>query len=122
VQGNRDKFRGTQAVPLGEYAANLEELVQRLKKTGASLVWASTTYVPAGEAGRFVGDDRRYNAIAEKIMQAHGVPIDDLHATTANFPAKLFKNPGDVHYQQEGYQKLADQVAGKIGEVLKLRP
>jgi arylsulfatase A-like enzyme/lysophospholipase L1-like esterase len=122
VQGNRDKVRGTQAVPLGDYATNLQELVQRLQKTGATLIWASTSYVPVGEAGRYVGDERRYNAVAEKIMKAHGIAINDLHATTANFPATLFKNPGDVHYLPEGYEKLANQVADKIREALKLSP
>ena len=34
--GNRDKVNGTQSVPPALYEKNLEELVQRLKKTGAS--------------------------------------------------------------------------------------
>jgi hypothetical protein len=44
--GNRDKVNGAQSVPLDQYRKNLEALVLRLKKTGAKLIWASTTKVP----------------------------------------------------------------------------
>ncbi len=43
AQGNRDKVNGKISVPLPEYKANLETLVNRLEKTGARLIWASTT-------------------------------------------------------------------------------
>ena len=114
VQGNRDKLKGTQAVPLAQYEKNLEELVQRLKKTGAKLIWASTTVVPEGEAGRFVGDDVKYNEVARRIMEKHGIPIDDLHASTTSFAGKFSSAKGDVHYTKEGYAKLAEQVATSI--------
>lgn len=67
-QGRRDKLHGTQSIPVAEYEANLERLVERLKQTGAVLVWGSTTVVPEGEAGRVVGDDAKYNAAAARVM------------------------------------------------------
>jgi len=54
--------KGHQQVPIEQYAKNLEELVKRLKKTGAKLIWASTTPVPEGATGRVKGDEVRYNA------------------------------------------------------------
>lgn len=93
---------------------NLEKLVTRLKKTDAKLIWAHTTVVPEGEAGRFVGDDRKYNEAAARVMRKHGVAIDDLHSLTADFPADLFAKPGDVHYTKDGYKKIAKQVADEI--------
>ena len=63
-QGRLDKVNGTLSTPLPEYEKNLEKLVVRLKQTGATLIWASTTVVPEGEAGRIVGDDIKYNAAA----------------------------------------------------------
>jgi hypothetical protein len=51
TQGNRDRVHGKISVPPDEYEKNLEQLVTRLKSTGASLFWASTTFVPAGEVG-----------------------------------------------------------------------
>lgn len=117
--GNRDKVNGKQAVPLAEYEKNLEQLVERLKKTNAKLVFATTTIVPEGETGRFVGDDLKYNAAALKIMQKYGVAIDDLHATTKSFGPELFAGPGNVHFKPAGYEKLAEQVVASIEAALK---
>ncbi|MFZ9091927.1 MAG: SGNH/GDSL hydrolase family protein, partial [Planctomycetaceae bacterium] len=44
-----------QQVPPAEYEKNLRLLVERLKKTGAKLVWRTTTPVPKGARGRIVG-------------------------------------------------------------------
>ena len=118
VQGRRDKVNGTQAVPLDQYEKNLEALVLQLKETGATLIWASTTMVPAGEAGRVVGDDLKYNAVAAKIMQKHGIAINDLHALTAGFDPALFLGSGDVHFKKKGSAKLARQVATVIARSL----
>lgn len=114
TQGHRDKVKGTLSVPLEQYEKNLETLVQQLEKTGAKLIWASTTLVPEGEEGRFVGDDVKYNAAARRVMEKHGIPIDDLHALTACFPAKYFSGKGNVHYTKKGYAKIAAQVAASI--------
>lgn len=113
-QGNRDKIRGTVAVPLEEYRQNLEQLVARLRARGTQLIWASTTFVPPDEPGRHQGDDKRYNAVAAEIMRRHGIPINDLHALTASFASSLFVGPGDVHYTEDGYRLLARQVADFI--------
>lgn len=115
VQGNRDKVNGSIAVPLDEYEQNLEKIVTMLKATGAKLIWASTTIVPEGEAGRVVGDEVKYNLVAEKIMRKHGIEINDLRELSGTFPASYFRGPGDVHFTAEGSGKLADQVAGSIG-------
>ncbi len=120
VYGRRDKVQGEQAVPLAQYEQNLETLVQRLKLTGATLIWASTTVVPAGEAGRFVGDDRKYNEVAARIMHKHGVAINDLHALSASFGGK-YSPPGDVHFNQQGSARLAQQVAAAIRTALPAR-
>ena len=116
VQGKRDKTNGTIAVALTEYEKNLDRIVTMLKATGAQLVWASTTIIPEGEAGRFVGDDKKYNEVARKIMKKHGVQINDLHAISSTFPPSLFRKPGDVHFTPEGSKKLADQVTSAIRE------
>ena len=116
-QGHRDKINGTQAVPLAQYEKNLEALVLQLKETGAILIWASTTVVPEGEAGRVVGDDVKYNAVAEKIMKKHGIAINDLHALTVSFGGE-YSLPGDVHYNKAGSTQLAEQVAESIKQEL----
>jgi len=78
--GHLDKVNGKLTTSLADYEKNLRALVARLKKTGATLIWASTTPVPDGEPGRIKGDDLKYNAVAAKIMAENGIAIDDLHA------------------------------------------
>jgi hypothetical protein len=118
VQGNRDKQNGTQAVSPEQYEKNLEALVQRLEKTGATLIWASTTVVPAKEAGRVVGDDLKYNAIAAKVMKKHNIVIDDLHALSATITDQ-FTAQGNVHFKKPGYVILGKQVADSIRTALQ---
>lgn len=118
-QGNRDKVNGTISTPLEDYEKNLEKLVQRLKATGAQLIWASTTVVPEGEAGRFAGDEIQYNAVAKRVMDRHGIPINDLHAFSRDFPEDHFIGPGDVHFTHDGSARLAARVAEAIGKSLK---
>ena len=114
VQGRRDKARGTLTTSLEQYEQNLDVLVARLKKTNASLIWAHTTTVPAGEAGRKVGDDDKYNAAAARVMEKHGIPVNDLNTLTDSFPPELYTAPGNVHFTTAGSKRLGDAVAEKI--------
>ncbi len=118
AQGNRDKIGGKLSTTPEDYEKHLEQLVKRLETTGAKLIWASTTVVPDGEVGRIVGDEVKYNAIAGRVMQRHGIPTDDLYATTKAFPPAMFSKPGDVHFTTQGYGLLAKQVVEKISESL----
>ncbi len=117
--GVRDKVKGTISFTPEEYAENLEQIVIRLEKTGAKLVWGSTSLVPEGEEGRAVGDEIKYNAAAAEVMKKHGIPVDDIHSLTGKLDPSLFSKPGDVHFKPEGSKKIAAQVAEEIGKLLK---
>jgi len=117
-QGNRDKVKGTLTHTPEVYAKNLEAIVERLEKTGATLIFATTTPVPEGEAGRKVGDDTIYNDAARVVMKKHGIEICDLHAVMADKMDRYGKKPGDVHFTDEGSEVLAEAVARKIREAL----
>jgi len=119
-QGRRDKKRGTLTTSLEQYEKNLDQLVGRLKKTKAKLIWAHTSTVPEGEAGRKVGDDDKYNAAATRVMKKHGIRINDLNSLTDDFPPELFVKPGDVHYKPEGSKKIGEAVAKEISQALSL--
>ncbi len=101
-----------------DYEKNLRELVGRLKKTGATLIWCSTTPVPEGAAGRVVGDDVKYNAIAAKIMMEEGIEIHDLYAFAKSKLAEI-QNPANVHFSREGSAALAARVAAAIENALE---
>jgi len=112
--GNRDKVNGSVSVPLDEYRANLQRLVERLRRQADRLVWASTTFVPEGEPGRHQGDEVTYNRAAAEIMARYDIPTNDLHALSATFAPAMFVGPGDVHFTDAGSHRLAAQVADCI--------
>lgn len=117
-QGRRDKVRGTLTTPLAVYESNLEQLVIRLKATGAKLIWANTSYVPEGELGRIQGDELNYNVAAAKVMARHGIPTNDIRSLTASFSPELFRASDDVHYTPEGSDLIATQVVNTIEKSL----
>ena len=106
---------GTRQVPLESYQQNLRELVARLKRTGARLIFASTTPVPEGKLNppRISADVIGYNLAAKTVMQENGIPIDDLYSL-AFARMKDIQLPQNVHYTLEGYSVLAGQVAESI--------
>lgn len=115
-----DKAKGKQFVPLEEYEKNLTTLVERLQKTGATLIWCSSTPVPEGTQGRVAGEETRYNEVALKIMKQKGVAVDDLWAFAKPRLAKI-QLPANAHYSSEGSQELAKQVASEIEKALPKR-
>jgi acyl-CoA thioesterase-1 len=90
-----------------------------LQLTGATLIWCSTTPVPAGrlEPPRRSGDVPADNAIATLIMNEEGVEIHGLHG----FVRPRFEQlqiPVNVHFSEAGSAALADKVAARIAGVL----
>lgn len=107
----RDK--GDPQVSLADYEKNLDQLVARLKQTGAKLIWANTTPVPAGSRNRQPGDEVKYNEAAARVMQKHGVEVNDLYAFALPRLAKI-QHKADVHFNATGNEVLGEEVAGKI--------
>ncbi|MGD1978872.1 MAG: SGNH/GDSL hydrolase family protein [Akkermansiaceae bacterium] len=102
-----------QQVPPAEYEKNLRELVKRLKKTGARLIWRNTTPVPKGSRGRIAGDAAKYNEIAAKVMKEKKVEIHDLYSYALENGAKI-QLKANVHYTPAGSKALAAEVVKVI--------
>lgn len=112
--------QGRQVHSPAQYEANLRAIVARLQRTGARLVFATTTPVPAGSQGRVADDAARYNAVALRVMRENGVTINDLHTVAAaNLPA--LQRPANVHFTDAGSARLAEEVAGRITALLPAR-
>ena len=98
-----------------QYARNLKVIVEKLKKTGAVLIFATTTPFPDKPDGplRRASDVKAYNRAALKIMKRNGVLINDLHGFALTRMAEL-QIPKNVHFTKEGSKVLAEEVAGVI--------
>src|SRR5579885_327776 len=112
----------TRQVPIAKYEENLRLLVKTLKATGARLIWASTTPVPPVpwtklDPPRSTSDVPFYNAVAKKVMDENSIAIDDLYSFA--FPRlETIQQPSNVHFTEEGYRELAQQVAASITAAL----
>lgn len=106
------------ATPVADYLTRLSELVERLQKTGARLIWASTTPIPTSADGKQQSSSIvERNQAAERLMQSRGVIVNDLFAKVTPHLAS-FQPPNDVHFNADGYAFLGRQVAEAIQQAL----
>ncbi len=127
--------KGKQVAPPEVYRKNLHDLALRLQKTGAKLIFATTTPVPPGTLGRIAGDERNYNKVAVAVMNELNIPVDDLGGyveaqqlwmpprpeSESPPPGKRavvrpgeIQLPFNVHFTPDGYDQLAALVVASI--------
>jgi acyl-CoA thioesterase-1 len=95
------------------YAQNLAQLIDKLRATGAIVVFATTTPIPPDSIGRQPGAELPYNAKALEVMKAKNVLVNDLHhAALPNL--EQWQQPADVHFSSFGSAMLAQKVARAI--------
>ncbi|WP_442508113.1 SGNH/GDSL hydrolase family protein [Novipirellula sp. SH528] len=105
-------------VPIDQYAANLKKIAERLKATGATVIWRETTPVPEGAAGRIPDDAKRYNDAAAKVMaEVGGIQTDPMYDFATEHADLQLK--ANVHYTPAGSKKLAEQVAKSVRSALE---
>ncbi len=105
--------------PIEQYRQRLEKIVESLKKTGATLVWASTTPIPTDAAKKQTAESIEIrNQLAAEIMAQHGVATNDLFTAITPHLEEL-QNPKDVHFNAAGYDFLGKKVAEAISKQLK---
>jgi lysophospholipase L1-like esterase len=110
---------GERQVPIETYEKNLAALVERLRKTGAQLIWATTTPVPEGKQNplRESADVPTYNAAARRVMEPQGIVIDDLYAAALPRLAEI-QIPLNVHFNSAGWDVLGSSAAAAIRTAL----
>ena len=109
--------KGKQVASVDESEAILRTIVARLTQTGAKLIFATTTPVPAGTTGRVADDSVRYNAVAVRVMRELGVALNDLHAFVLPRQAQT-QRPANVHFTDPGSAQLAETVVSRIAVLL----
>ncbi len=90
--------------------------VRSLVEKDGALIWANTTPVRADTTTGATNariDER--NAIAEKVVKAKGIPIDDQHSLMAQH-RDLYQD--DVHFNPAGAGIQGDQAASAIRSAL----
>jgi lysophospholipase L1-like esterase len=115
----------TTAVPLHEYATNLEAIFARItERTSATLIWATTT--PVNERwhhenkafDRFEADVRAYNQRASEIARRFGIQVNDLYGLVMDAGRDAYLAQDGVHFTPEGYALLGQAVADVIRSLL----
>lgn len=116
---NSQNPKHPQQANLKQYKKNLEIIVEKLKSTGAKLIFATTTPYPDALEGpsRKPGMPEKYNRVAVKIMNKNGILINNLHAFMVPRMADL-QLPNNVHFTEDGSRELAKKVVERINEAL----
>ena len=108
---------------LSDYTNRLETLIIRMQKTGAKLVWASTTPIPDDpKQNQSAASIIEKNKAAAELMKKYNIPVDDLFATMSPKVDEYQNPPPDVHFKLAGYDYMGKQVAASITAVLKGSP
>jgi lysophospholipase L1-like esterase len=122
----RDRDASGPRVSLEQYEANLREVFRWLKgETRSLLAWATTTPVIDERHAARKGFDRHekdvlaYNAVALRVAQEAGLPVDDLHRVVEAAGPEGCVGPDGVHMTDAGNAALADAVAAFITDLLR---
>jgi len=127
---------GKHQIDIDQYKANLEKEIAIMRKTGATLMWCSTTPVPNSSVGRWDGvamgrckdEDLIFNRAALEVIEKHpDILINDLNGTirAAAENTDLFdawSKGWDVHFWGHPQQQFVGRaVAQAIKNALKCR-
>jgi hypothetical protein len=115
------KNGGHQNVPPETYAKNLRTLVARLKRSGAKLIFATTTPVSADLHSYVKAAEQPYNVAALQVMAAEKIVVNDLWAF-AMPQIESLQILGNPHFTAKGSAALARQVALSVRAQLTVTP
>jgi lysophospholipase L1-like esterase len=111
---------GSHQVEIAQYEANLKTIVEALRKTGAKLIWVTTTPVPTGKLNpkRERTDVPIYNEAAARALQGKIDAVCDLYTAALPRESEL-QLKENVHFTPAGYDFLAQQVAASVEAQLR---
>ena len=110
---------GLHQVGIAGYEKNLDAIATRLRKTGARLLYVTTTPVPEAIVSpqRNPGDVFLFNEAALRVMTKHKIQVVDLYGFAKPRLTEI-QRKANVHFTKEGSAALADVVAKAIEEQL----
>lgn len=95
------------------YGENLKILIDKLRATGAVVVFATCTPIPSDNIGRTPGIELPYNAKALEVMKQKNVLVNNLYNHALPI-LNTIQRPADVHFTAYGDTLLAQPVARAI--------
>ncbi len=112
---NSKSFNDPHQASPEQYKKNLKFIVKKLKKTKATLIFATTTPYPNAKLkpARKPGMPKIYNKVALRLMKKNKVFINDLHAFVTPRMKEL-QRPSNVHFTKLGSRELAKVVVKSI--------
>ncbi len=117
TQGNRDKINGVVTFTPEVYQANLDSIVRTIKSISkAKLLFVTTSYVPEGEAGRYVKDGPTYNKAAIAVMNKYQIPVNDIYEFSKTIHPRHGTAADNVHYTNLGSRQLAKKIIEGLGQ------
>ena len=118
---------GEHQILLDQYCLCLRRFIARAKQLdGTTLIWATTTpmYSPAEgvpmaqwSKAKAIGIDD-YNAAALKIVNAEGLPVDDLHAAVMAGGFEKCLSEDGCHMTEFGNEVLSDAVVESVRRLM----
>lgn len=102
---------------LAEYLENLTRIINELERTGATIIFATTTPIHPSGKGRSNAEIDYYNQAAVKLMRSRNIEINDLNRLVKE---DLQDHICDdlLHLTEEGYRKCAAQTIAAIRNYL----
>ncbi len=117
---------GTHQVALEAYKENLEEEIQIMQKTGATLIWCTTTPVPndnAGRYGRRKDEDLVFNRAALEVISRYPeIQVNDLNTVVRQSDVfDTWRTGNNVHFKGQEQTLLGQAVADAVTKALATR-
>lgn len=110
--------------PLPVYLDYLKRILRQLKKTGAKIIFATTTpthpkkeLLKENQSRHFNADIDRYNEAAVLLMRTEGVVINDLNDALRNDIEFYIRSDDLIHPNDKGIEKISTLIAEKIKEL-----
>ena len=98
------------------YKKNLYQIVDKLKKSNASLIWLTSSPVPnyTNNPYRVANSQKEYNEVAKNIMKDYGIKVCDIEDfLNSSSKISVYQKSRDVHLTEEGSLFIAYKIITK---------
>lgn len=100
-----------------EYIENLRRIINELDRTGAKIIFATTTPIANDGIGRSNYEIDEYNKAAIELMRKKNIQINDLNSLVKDNLIN-FICEDKLHLTEEGYKACGKQVVEKLMKYL----